>query len=217
MRGGGLYAGGLKRLLDLSIAGVLLVVLSPLLLAIALLVRWRFGRPVLFRQQRAGRHGVPFELRKFRTMTDARDTDGRLLPDAERLTPLGSFLRTSSLDELPELVHVLRGEMSLVGPRPLLVEYLDRYSPRQSRRHLVRPGITGWAQVQGRNEVDWARRLELDVWYVEHVSPALDIRILWRTLGLVSSRRGVAAEGHATMPPFQGAPEDEIAPESEDA
>jgi lipopolysaccharide/colanic/teichoic acid biosynthesis glycosyltransferase len=159
---------------------------------------------VLFRQERAGRHGRPFVLTKLRTMTDERGPDGALLPDADRLPVFGSFLRSTSLDELPELVHVLRGEMSLVGPRPLPTTYLDRYSTRQARRHEVRPGITGWAQVNGRNAAGWAERLEMDVWYVDHRSLRLDLRILWRTLRVVASREGVAGDGSATMTEFLG-------------
>jgi lipopolysaccharide/colanic/teichoic acid biosynthesis glycosyltransferase len=166
---------------------------------VAVAVRLRLGRPVLFRQQRVGQHDVPFEVVKFRTMRDALDGRGRPLPDEERLTSLGRWLRATSLDELPELWNVLRGDMSLVGPRPLPVAYLPRYTERERRRHEVRPGITGWAQVNGRNLVDWDDRLELDVWYVEHRSLALDLRILWRTARAVVRREGISAEGHATM------------------
>ena len=182
-----------KRLLDLLVASLLLVLLSPLLLAVALLVRFRLGAPVIFSQQRPGRHGKLFTLHKFRTMTDARDAQGRLLPDGERLTPFGRFLRSSSLDELPELINVLKGEMSLVGPRPLLVEYLPCYTPRERRRHCVRPGITGWAQVNGRNMIPWDQRLEMDVWYVENRSLLLDLRILLLTVGRVFRRDGVSS------------------------
>jgi len=193
-----------KRAIDVVVAAVGLVVLSPVLAALAVLVRVRLGSPVLFRQERAGLHGQPFTLAKLRTMTDARGADGALLPDAERLTPFGALLRSTSLDELPELAHVLRGEMSLVGPRPLPTTYLERYSPRQARRHEVRPGITGWAQVNGRNATGWPERLEMDVWYVEHRSLLLDLCILWRTLRVVILREGVAEDGQATMTEFLG-------------
>jgi lipopolysaccharide/colanic/teichoic acid biosynthesis glycosyltransferase len=193
-----MYARHLKRPIDALLAAALLVLLSPLLLALALAVRIALGRPVLFRQRRPGLGGVPFEILKLRTMVDAP------LPDEARLTRLGRFLRATSLDELPELVNVLRGEMSLVGPRPLLLEYLPRYSAEERRRHNVRPGITGWAQIHGRNAVDWAERFRLDVWYVDHVSFALDLRIVLRTVALVLRREGISAAGHATMPPFGG-------------
>ncbi len=194
----------LKRLVDLVGAGTALVVLAPVMAAVAVLIRIRLGSPVWFRQERAGRNGMPFVLTKFRTMTDARDEHGALRPDAERLTPFGAFLRSTSLDELPELIHVLRGEMSLVGPRPLPTAYLDRYSDRQARRHDVLPGLTGWAQVNGRNGTSWAERLEADVWYVEHRSLLLDLRILWRTVRVVIRRDGVSEEGSATMTEFTG-------------
>ncbi|MFP4150239.1 MAG: sugar transferase [Nitriliruptoraceae bacterium] len=193
-----------KRVLDIVGAAVGGVLLAPLTAVIALLVRWRLGPPVLFRQLRPGLHGEPFELIKFRTMTDERGPDGRPLPDAERLPRFGRVLRSTSLDELPELWNVLKGDMSLVGPRPLLLEYLPRYSPRQARRHEVRPGLTGWAQVNGRNARSWEERLELDVWYVEHRSLWLDLRILARTLLAVLRRDGVAAEGQATVERFRG-------------
>lgn len=194
----------LKRAFDLVVSLLALILLSPLLGLLALLVRLRLGAPVLFRQLRPGLHGRPFTLYKFRTMTDARDAQGALLPDAERLTPLGRFLRSTSLDELPELFNVLKGEMSLVGPRPLLMEYLPRYTPEQLRRHEVRPGITGWAQVNGRNVLSWEEKFALDVWYVEHHSFWLDLKILWLTLVKTLRREGIAAEGHATMPKFMG-------------
>ncbi|MCO8127456.1 sugar transferase [Acidimicrobiia bacterium EGI L10123] len=197
----------LKRAFDVVVAGAALVVLSPVLAVVAVLVRLRLGSPVLFRQERAGLGGAPFVLTKLRTMTDERGPDGELLPDEERLPAFGSFLRSTSLDELPELVHVLRGEMSLVGPRPLPTKYLPRYSPRQARRHEVRPGITGWAQVNGRNAAGWAERLEMDVWYVENRSMLLDLKILWRTLRVVVSREGVAEDGAATMTEFLGTDE----------
>ena len=197
----------MKRAFDLVVAGVALVVLSPVLAVVAALVRLRLGSPVVFRQERAGLRGQPFTLTKLRTMTDERGADGELLPDGDRLPAFGSFLRSTSLDELPELVHVLRGEMSLVGPRPLPTKYLPRYSPRQARRHEVRPGITGWAQVNGRNTAGWAERLEMDVWYVENRSLLLDVKILWRTLRVVVSRDGVAEDGGVTMTEFLGTPD----------
>ncbi len=197
-----------KRVLDVVVAAVGLVFLSPVLAVVAVLVRLRLGSPVLFRQERAGLDGLTFTITKFRTMTDERGPDGELLPDEDRLPAFGAFLRSTSLDELPELVHVLRGEMSLVGPRPLPTKYLSRYSARQARRHEVRPGITGWAQVNGRNAAGWAERLEMDVWYVENGSFLLDLKILWRTLKVVTSREGVAEDGSATMTEFLGTSED---------
>ena len=194
----------MKRAFDVLVAGAALVVLSPVLAVVTVLVRLRLGSPVLFRQERAGLGGEPFVLTKFRTMTDDRGPDGELLPDEARLPPFGSVLRSTSLDELPELVHVVRGEMSLVGPRPLPTKYVARYSPRQARRHDVRPGITGWAQVNGRNTAAWAERLEMDVWYVENRSFLLDLKILWRTLEVVTSRKGVAEDGSVTMTEFMG-------------
>lgn len=194
----------MKRIVDVLGAGVGLVVLAPVMAVVAVLVRVKLGTPVLFRQERAGLGGESFRLTKFRTMTDGRDATGSLLPDEDRLPPFGQFLRSTSLDELPELVHVLRGEMSLVGPRPLPVSYLDRYSARQARRHEVLPGLTGWAQVNGRNSTSWPGRLEMDVWYVEHRSLLLDLRIIWRTLRVVVSRGGVNEDGQATMTEFLG-------------
>ena len=194
----------LKRVLDVLGASAALVVLSPLLAVVAVLVRARMGPPVLFRQLRPGREGRPFEVTKFRTMTDQRGPDGALLPDAQRLTALGRFLRRTSIDELPELVNVVRGDMSLVGPRPLLMEYLPRYSPEQARRHEVRPGVTGWTQVNGRNALTWEEKFALDVWYVDHRSTRLDLEILGRTVSQVLGGQGVSAPGHATMEPFRG-------------
>lgn len=193
-----------KTLLDRTAAAVGLVVLAPVLGVVAGLVRAKLGSPVVFSQTRPGLHGAPFTLHKFRTMTDARGPDGALLPDAERLTPFGRFLRSSSLDELPELWNVLRGEMSLVGPRPLLMQYLDRYTPEQARRHEVRPGITGLAQVSGRNALSWDDKFALDVEYVETVSLGLDLKILFQTLAKVVRREGISAAGQATMPEFTG-------------
>jgi lipopolysaccharide/colanic/teichoic acid biosynthesis glycosyltransferase len=194
----------IKRSLDVVVAAVALVVLSPLLAVLWVLIRLRMGSPVLFRQLRPGRHGRAFELVKFRTMTDTRDADGARLPDAQRLTALGRWLRRTSLDELPELLNVLQGDMSLVGPRPLLMEYLPLYSDEQARRHEVRPGITGWAQVNGRNAVTWDEKFALDVWYVDHRSTRLDVEILAKTVSQVFSGHGVSAPGHATMEPFRG-------------
>ncbi len=193
-----------KRLLDVTAAGVGLVFLAPLLLLLAIAVRVAIGSPALFRQRRPGRSGRPFRLVKFRTMVDARDADGRSLPDERRLVPLGRILRATSLDELPELWNVLRGDMSLVGPRPLLEQYLDRYTPEQARRHDVRPGITGLAQISGRNALSWDRRFELDVEYVQTVSFGLDLRILASTIGRVMNRDGISQPGHATAEEFMG-------------
>lgn len=189
----------LKRAFDIAVAGLLLVLLSPLLLILALLVRLRLGAPVLFRQRRLGFIARPFDLIKFRTMTDARDGSGNLLPDAERLTPFGLWLRATSLDELPELWNILTGKMSLVGPRPLLPEYLPFYSGLEATRHAMRPGVTGLAQVSGRNALSWDERLKLDAHYVAHFSLALDIAILWRTVMTVLRKHGINADGHATM------------------
>jgi len=200
----GWYVRVVKPAADRLAAGGLLVVTAPLLAVSAALVRVRLGSPVLFVQERPGLHGRLFRLLKLRTMRDATDAAGRPLPDAERLTALGVWLRRLSLDELPQLVNVLRGEMSLIGPRPLLPAYLPRYSPRQARRHEVRPGLTGWAQVRGRNALDWAERLELDVWYVEHVGLALDLQIAALTALRLVRPSGISYGGHATMPEFQG-------------
>lgn len=196
----------IKRALDITVASAGLLALSPVALATALAIRLKLGRPVLFRQARPGKHGRSFAVCKFRTMSDARAADGSLLPDAQRLGRFGRFLRASSLDELPQLLNVLRGEMSLVGPRPLLPQYLERYSQEQARRHDVLPGITGLAQVNGRNATTWGERLSLDVDYVDRWSLALDLSILLRTLGTVLGRKGVSQPGHATMPEFRGEP-----------
>ena len=196
----------MKRLLDVLIAGFALLVLCIPLLLLLLLVRMKLGTPALFSQLRPGRHGRPFRMYKLRSMTDARDADGQLLPDSERLTRFGRFLRSTSLDELPELWNVLKGEMSLVGPRPLLMEYLPLYSAEQARRHEVRPGLTGWAQVNGRNALDWEDRFRLDVWYVDNQTMSLDLRILWLTLRKVFAREGISAAGEATMTRFTGSP-----------
>ncbi|MEB3220453.1 MAG: sugar transferase [Candidatus Sericytochromatia bacterium] len=195
-----------KRALDLAVAGAALLLLWPVMLAVALGVAARLGRPVVFRQVRPGLRGRPFEVLKFRSMSDARGPDGALLPDAERLGGFGAFLRRTSLDELPQLFNVLRGDLSLVGPRPLLVDYLPLYTPEQARRHEVKPGITGWAQVNGRNAITWERRFELDLWYVTHRSWWLDLRILALTAWKVLRREGVSAAGEVTMPRFTGSP-----------
>lgn len=194
----------MKRLADLLLATAALVTLSPIIVIVAVLVRVKLGAPVLFRQQRPGLHGQIFELLKFRTMTDDRDGSGGLLDDQLRLTPFGIFLRKTSLDELPTLWNVVRGDMSIVGPRPLLVEYLEHYSAEQMRRHDVRPGITGWAQINGRNAISWEQKFSLDVWYVDNQSMSLDLRILLMTLGKVFRREGISHPGEATMPRFSG-------------
>ena len=194
----------MKRFWDLAVSVVGLVILSPVLLILAVVVRVKLGSPVLFRQMRPGRDGELFKLIKFRTMTDSRDSQGDLLPDSERLTRFGQFLRSTSADELPELWNVLRGDMSIVGPRPLLVEYLPLYSPNQGRRHEVRPGITGLAQVRGRNSLTWDEKFDLDVWYVDNRSLRLDCAVILWTVTSIFKREGVSAEGSATMPPFQG-------------
>ena len=193
-----------KRLFDLILSIPALILLSPVMGVVALAIRLTMGRPVLFRQARPGLYNKPFTLIKFRTMIDANDAAGVPLPDAQRLTSLGRFLRSTSLDELPELWNVLRGDMSLVGPRPLLTQYLGRYTPEQGRRHEVRPGITGWAQVNGRNAITWEQKFDLDVWYVDHMSLELDARILTLTLWKVLKREGIFQEGQATMEEFLG-------------
>ena len=194
----------MKRLFDLIATGAGCLMIWPVLLVLALLVRIRHGAPVLFRQQRPGLHGTPFFMYKFRTMTNERDAGGKLLPDEKRLTRLGRFLRSTSLDELPELINVLKGEMSLVGPRPLLMKYLPLYSMEQFRRHEVKPGITGWAQVNGRNATSWAEKFKFDVWYVDNQSFWLDIKILWMTVVKVLKREGISQDGRATMEKFTG-------------
>jgi sugar transferase EpsL len=193
-----------KRLFDLAVAITGLLLLSPLLLAVTICVRWKLGGPVLFQQKRPGLDGELFSLYKFRTMLDRRGPDGEPLPDEERLTPFGAFLRKTSLDELPELWNVIKGDMSLVGPRPLLSEYLDYYSQEQHRRHEVRPGLTGWAQVNGRNTVEWEERLAMDVWYVDNCTFLLDLKILWRTLLVVLRSDGINQDGQVTMTKFRG-------------
>jgi sugar transferase EpsL len=189
-----------KKSIDRLVAAACLLTLTPVMLSVWLLILILQGGPVLFRQTRPGRGGKPFTLLKFRTMNTATDALGNLLPDGDRLTRLGRLLRATSLDELPQLWNVLRGDLSLVGPRPLLTKYLDLYTAEQMRRHEVLPGITGWAQVNGRNALSWPERLRLDIWYVDHWSVGLDIRILWKTLWQVTRREGISQEGHATMP-----------------
>jgi sugar transferase EpsL len=196
----------LKRLVDVAVSATMLTITAPVIAASAAAIRLSMGAPVLFRQKRPGIGGKPFYVFKFRTMSSARDASGSLLPDAARMTRVGQFLRTSSIDELPQLLNVLRGDMSLVGPRPLLMQYLSRYTPEQSRRHDVLPGITGWAQVHGRNAITWEEKFALDIWYVENASFMLDMKILVLTALKVVRRDGISGEGHATMPEFMGAP-----------
>ncbi len=206
-----------KRLFDLLLTSLGLVIISPLLLALAVSVRLKHGSPVLFRQKRPGYRSRPFMNIKFRTMTERHDAQGNLLPDTERLTRLGHFLRSSSLDELPELFNVLRGEMSLVGPRPLLMQYLERYTPEQSRRHDVLPGMTGWAQINGRNALTWDEKFRLDVWYVDHWSLWLDIKILLKTFWKVLRREGINQSGHVSAEEFMGNPLSQPTQPREDA
>lgn len=200
----------LKRLFDINCSLVALFLLAPILLLVALQIRRKLGSPVLFCQTRPGWRGQHFKMIKFRTMRDAADAQGNALPDSERMTPFGNFLRSASLDELPELWNVLKGEMSLVGPRPLLMEYLPLYSPEQARRHEMRPGITGWAQVNGRNALSWDEKFKLDVWYVDHQSFWLDLKILLMTVKKVFVREGISAAGEATMPRFTGSSSGEV-------
>ncbi|MFI0398243.1 MAG: sugar transferase [Thiolinea sp.] len=194
----------MKRFFDLTASLISLVLLTPIILILVLLIRQKLGSPIFFTQTRPGLHGKPFKMIKFRTMTDACDADGNLLPDNIRLTAFGRFLRSTSLDELPELWNVLKGDMSLVGPRPLLMEYLPLYTPEQARRHQARPGITGWAQINGRNAISWEAKFQLDVWYVDNQSFWLDLKILALTTKKVFVREGISATGEATMPKFTG-------------
>lgn len=194
----------MKRLLDIVSSALGLLILSPVLILVSLLIRLKLGSPVFFTHERPGLHGEPFNMIKFRTMIDAFDGEGKPLPDAERLTALGKFLRKFSLDELPELWNVLNGDMSLVGPRPLLMEYLPLYSVEQAKRHNAKPGITGWAQVNGRNAIGWDEKFKLDVWYVEHQSFWLDIKILFMTVYKVLKREGISQDGHVSMEKFSG-------------
>jgi sugar transferase EpsL len=204
-----MYAAFCKRGIDVALALLAMFIFSPILLGVAVLVRTRLGSPVLFTQVRPGLHGQPFRMVKFRSMTDQRDTAGQLLPDADRLPRFGHLLRSSSLDELPEIWNVLVGDMSLVGPRPLLMEYLPLYTPEQARRHEVRPGITGWAQINGRNALSWEDKFKLDVWYVEHQSFWLDFKIFWLTFARLARPSGVSHSGEATMPRFLGSAQQE--------
>lgn len=199
-----IYRKYIKRVLDVTISAVTLLLLSPVLLITALLVRVKLGSPVIFKQERPGLNGKIFKMYKFRTMTDGRDSEGDLLPDEQRLTHFGKLLRSTSLDELPELWNILKGDMSLIGPRPLLVKYLPLYSERQSHRHDVRPGITGYAQVHGRNKVDWPERFEMDVYYTENLSFKMDLRIIADTVGVVLKRDGISSDTSATMEEFRG-------------
>ena len=199
-----IYNRGGKRVFDLVLSTMALIILGPLFVLLAIIIRIRLGSPVLFKQERLGLGGQPFKIRKFRTMTDARDDSGNLLPDAKRLTKLGKFVRATSLDELPELINILRGEMSLVGPRPLHSYYRDRYTPHQFRRHEILPGLTGWAQVNGRNALSWEQKFDLDVWYVDHRSARLDLKILALTGWKIIKREGVIQPGEATMEEFKG-------------
>ena len=200
----------MKRLFDLLVSLSLLVILSSIIVIVAILVRFKLGSPILFKQQRPGLHGKPFYVYKFRTMTDARDSNGQLFPDHIRLTSFGIFLRKYSLDELPQLINVVKGDISLVGPRPLLMEYLPLYTKEQAKRHNVRPGITGWAQVNGRNAIEWEEKFKLDVWYVENQSFLLDIKILYLTIIKVLKSEGIQNANHATMPNFKGSMKGEI-------
>jgi sugar transferase EpsL len=198
------YGNAKKRMLDLILTVPALILLSPVLAVLGLLVWTKLGLPIFFRQQRPGLRGEPFTIYKFRTMTDQRDEEGNLLSDAERLVPVGHLLRSTSLDELPELFNVLKGEMSLVGPRPLLMHYLGRYTREQMRRHEVKPGITGWAQVNGRNAITWEEKFALDVWYVDNCSLWLDLRIIGLTVCKILKREGISQQGHATAKEFMG-------------
>ena len=199
-----MYRALFKRLIDIALALMAMALFLPILLVVAILVRFKLGSPILFRQRRPGRHGRPFRLVKFRSMTDRRDAAGNLLPDQDRLPPFGRFLRASSLDELPEIWNVLVGDMSIVGPRPLLMEYLPLYSPHQARRHEVRPGITGWAQINGRNTLSWDEKFKLDVWYVDHQCTALDFKIFWLTFATVARPKGITSANNATAEKFTG-------------
>ncbi|OFM19544.1 MULTISPECIES: sugar transferase [Staphylococcus] len=197
----------LKRAIDLAIGSSVFLVSAPILVGASVAIAKSMGRPVLFKQQRPGLNGEPFYIYKFRTMTDARDDQGELLPDEQRMTKVGSFIRKASIDELPQLINVIKGDLSLVGPRPLLMEYLPLYSDEQKKRHLVKPGITGWAQVNGRNAISWEAKFKLDVWYVENQSFKLDMYILYKTFINVLNRKDVSAKDHVTMEKFRGSPQ----------
>jgi len=198
----------MKRIIDFLVALTVLLILFPVIVIVALLIRFKLGSPILFTQERPGQGGKIFKMMKFRSMLDAKDKHGNLLPDNERMTKFGAFLRSTSLDELPGLFNVIKGDMSLVGPRPLLVQYLPLYSIEQARRHNVRPGITGWAQVNGRNAISWEQKFELDVWYVDNKSFILDLKILFLTVKKVFVREGISADGHVTIEPFKGSNDD---------
>lgn len=191
-----------KRIFDITVSLLGLIILTPVIIVTAVMVAFRLGRPVFFEQTRPGLNGTPFKMLKFRSMTNDRDHEGNLLPNAQRMTPFGSFLRSSSLDEIPELINVLKGDMSLVGPRPLLMDYLPFFTEEQNKRHLVKPGITGWAQVNGRNAIGWEEKLNFDVWYVNNLSFLLDLKILWMTVSKVWNREGISHEGDVAMPRF---------------
>jgi len=200
-----MYKHFFKRLFDFLISLVALLLLSPVLIAVTIWLHFaNKGAGAFFLQERPGKGGKIFKVIKFKTMTDERDAQGQLLPDAQRLTPVGRFVRSTSIDELPQLINVLKGDMALIGPRPLLVQYLPLYSPRQARRHEVRPGITGWAQCHGRNAISWAQKFEYDVWYVDHLSFVTDLKVIFYTIRTVLKREGISEEGHATMEPFNG-------------
>ena len=202
----------MKRITDIFISALLLILFSPVLLVVVFLVRWKLGSPVMFNHVRPGLYAAPFRMYKFRTMTDAKDVGGNLLPDADRLSRTGALLRSTSLDEFPALLNVLKGEMSLVGPRPLLMKYIDLYSTEQFRRHNVLPGITGWAQVNGRNAISWEQKFQYDVWYVDNASYLLDLKILWKTIAKVIARDGISEKGGVSMVEFSGVPNENIKP-----
>lgn len=199
-----IYEKYIKRAIDVALSFLAIIVLSPVMFIVAILVRIKLGTPVIFKQERPGLHGNIFTLYKFRTMTDAKDQNGRLFPDEDRMTDFGRRLRAASLDELPELFNILKGDMAFVGPRPLLVKYLSRYSQRQNRRHEVMPGLTGYAQINGRNSLSWEERFEMDIWYVDHINFILDVKILFKTVSIVLKKDGINSETSATMEEFKG-------------
>lgn len=199
-----IYEKYIKRAIDVALSFLVIIVLSPVMFIVAILVRIKLGTPVIFKQERPGLHGNIFTLYKFRTMTDAKDQNGRLFPDEDRMTDFGRRLRAASLDELPELFNILKGDMAFVGPRPLLVKYLSRYSQRQNRRHEVMPGLTGYAQINGRNSLSWEERFEMDIWYVDHINFILDVKILFKTVSIVLKKDGINSETSATMEEFKG-------------
>lgn len=199
-----IYEKYIKRAIDVALSFLAIIVLSPVMFIVAILVRIKLGTPVIFKQERPGLHGNIFTLYKFRTMTDAKDQNGRLFPDEDRMTDFGRRLRSASLDELPEFFNILKGDMAFVGPRPLLVKYLSRYSQRQKRRHEVMPGLTGYAQINGRNSLSWEERFEMDIWYVDHINFILDVKILFKTVSIVLKKDGINSETSATMEEFKG-------------